>query len=94
MTVFDFVGSKFGAGAFPVRRGEQDIEASTSVDLASTMILPAVARYLGILSAAPSSAGVNRVCEQVSRLADRLVEDIEHLQHAQHQALAELRRQR
>ena len=44
----------------------QDIEASTSVDLASTMILPAVARYLAILNGAPSSGGINRVCEQVS----------------------------
>jgi glutamine synthetase len=64
----------------------QDIEASTSIDLASTMILPAVARYLAILSGAPSSAGVNRVCEQVSRLADSLVDNIERLRHAQHEA--------
>jgi glutamine synthetase len=64
----------------------QDIEASTSVDLASTMILPAVARYLGILNEVPSSGGINRVCEQVSALADRLVDNIERLQHAQHEA--------
>ena len=64
----------------------QDIEASTSVDLASTMILPAVARYLAILSGVPSSGGINRICEKVSALADQLVEAIEHLQHAQHEA--------
>ena len=64
----------------------QDIEASTSIDIASTMILPAVARYLGILNEVPSSGGINRVCEQVSALADRLVDNIERLQHAQHEA--------
>jgi glutamine synthetase len=64
----------------------QDIEASTSVDIASTMILPAVARYLGILNDAPSSRGINRVCEKVSGLADQLTDSIERLQHAQHEA--------
>jgi glutamine synthetase len=50
------------------------------------MILPAVARYLGILSDAPSSRGINKVCEQVSGLADQLADGIETLQHAQHEA--------
>ena len=64
----------------------QDIEASCAIDIASTMILPAVARYLGILNAAPSSRGVNAMCEKVSALADRLVDAIDGLKHAQHEA--------
>ena len=64
----------------------QDIEASCAIDIASTMILPAVARYLGILNAAPSSRGVNAICEKVSALADRLVDAIDGLKHAQHEA--------
>src|SRR5262245_30087417 len=64
----------------------QDIEASASIDIASTMILPAVARYLGILNDAPSSRGINRVCEKVSGLADQLTDGIEKLQYVQHEA--------
>src|SRR6185503_15410782 len=64
----------------------QDIEASTSIDIATTMILPAVARYLGILNDAPSSRGINQMCEKVSGLADQLADGIEKLQHAQHEA--------
>ena len=50
------------------------------------MIVPAVARYLAILTGAPSSKGINSICEKVSVLADRLVESIEALEHAQHEA--------
>jgi glutamine synthetase len=50
------------------------------------MVLPATARYLGELAAAPSSRGVNQVCEKVSRLADSLVDRIDALEHAQHEA--------
>jgi glutamine synthetase len=64
----------------------QQIEASTALDIASTMILPAVARYLGILNGAPSSKGINAICEKVSALADQLVDAIEGLEHAQHGA--------
>jgi glutamine synthetase len=64
----------------------QDIEASCAVDIASTMILPATARYLGELAAAPSSRGVNAICERVSGLADSLVDAIDALRHAQHEA--------
>ena len=64
----------------------QDIEASCALDIASTMILPAAARYLGELAAAPSSRGLNAVCERVSGLADSLVDAIAALEHAQHEA--------
>jgi len=64
----------------------QNIEASTAIDIASTMILPAVARYLGELNGAPSSRGINATCEKVSRLADQLVDAIGALEHAQHDA--------
>ncbi len=40
-----------------------NIEANCALDIASTMILPATARYLGELAAAPSSTGINAVCE-------------------------------
>jgi glutamine synthetase len=65
-----------------------DIEANCAVDIASTMILPAVARYLGQLAGAPSSRGINAVCEKVSALADSLVEAIDELRHVQHEAHA------
>ena len=52
----------------------QDIEANCAVDIASTMILPATARYLGELGGAPSSRGINAVCERISGLADSLVD--------------------
>ncbi len=65
-----------------------NIEANCALDIARTMILPATATYLGRLAAAPSSRGINAVCEQVSRLADSLVDAIEALEHAQHTAHA------
>jgi glutamine synthetase len=64
----------------------QNIEASAAIDIASTMIVPAVARYLGELNSAPSSRGINAICEKVSRLADQLVDAIGALEHAQHDA--------
>jgi glutamine synthetase len=64
----------------------QNIEASCALDIANTMILPAAARYLGQLNAAPSSRGINAVCERVSGLTDALVDRIEALRHAQHAA--------
>ncbi len=66
----------------------QNIEANCALDIAATMILPATARYLGQLSAASSSRGINSVCEKVSRLADQLVDAIDALEHAQHKAHA------
>jgi glutamine synthetase len=63
-----------------------DIEASCALDIASTMILPAAARYLGELNQAPSSKGINAICQRVSGLADTLVDAISELEHAQHAA--------
>jgi glutamine synthetase len=61
------------------------IEASTALDIAKTMIVPAVAEYLGRLSGATSSSrGLGKICEEVSEMADVLVERIEALEHAQH----------
>ncbi|TFG67365.1 MAG: glutamine synthetase type III [Thermomicrobiales bacterium] len=64
----------------------QDIEASTAMDIASTMILPATARYLGQLAGASSSRGISAVSERVSGLADALVDRIAALERAQHAA--------
>jgi glutamine synthetase len=64
----------------------QNIEANCAVDIASTMILPATAKYLGQLSGASSSRGINAVCQRISGLADKLVEAIGALEHAQHKA--------
>ena len=44
------------------------------------MILPATVRYLGQLGEAPSSRGINAVCERVSSLADSLVDALGALQ--------------
>ena len=63
-----------------------DIEASCAIDIASTLILPAAARYLGELNQAPSSKGINAICQRVSGLADSLVDSIGALEHAQHEA--------
>jgi glutamine synthetase len=66
----------------------QSIEAATAIDIASTMILPAVARYLGILGAAGSSRGVQSVASTVTDLADQLVDAIAALEVAQRKAHA------
>ncbi len=61
------------------------IEANTAVDIAKTMFVPAVAAYLGRLSGATSSSrGLAKICEEVSEMADTLVDRIEDLEHAQH----------
>src|SRR5436190_14161877 len=64
----------------------QNIEANAAVDIAATMILPAVARYLGELAAAPSSKGINSICVGITALADQLVEAVDGLKEAQHAA--------
>jgi len=63
-----------------------DIEASCAIDIATTMILPAAARYLGELNQAPSSKGINAICQKVSGLADSLVDAVDALHGAQHEA--------
>ena len=66
-----------------------NIEASCALDIARTMVLPAVVTYLARLQAASSSSrGINAICERVSGLSDRLVDDIEALETAQHAAHA------
>ena len=64
----------------------QNIEASTALDIARTMILPAAVTYLGRLAAAGSSAGVRHVSDVVAAHVDTLVERIHALEHAQHEA--------
>ncbi|MEO5885680.1 MAG: glutamine synthetase III [Candidatus Limnocylindrales bacterium] len=64
----------------------QNIEANCALDIARTMILPATARYLGVLGAAGASRGIASVSEHVSGLADGLVDAIAALETAQHHA--------
>jgi glutamine synthetase len=64
----------------------QDIEASCAIDIASTMIVPAVARYLAELASISSSRGINAVCQRVSALADSLVDAVATLEQNQHDA--------
>jgi glutamine synthetase len=64
-----------------------NIEANCALDIARTMILPAAVRYLGDLSrSSAASRGINEICERVSGLADGLVDSINALEHAQHEA--------
>ena len=63
-----------------------NIEANCALDIASTMILPATAAYLGLLAGASSSRGIATVSQRVSDLADSLVDAIAALERAQHHA--------
>ena len=63
----------------------QNIEASCALDIATTMILPATARYLGLVSSVPSR-GIATIGDRVEALADSLVDAIAALEHAQHEA--------
>ena len=63
----------------------QNIEASCARDIATTMILPATARYLALVSGAPSR-GIASIGDRVEALADSLVDAIAALEHAQHDA--------
>ncbi len=64
----------------------QNIEASCALDIARTMILPATAAYLGQLAGGSSSKGIAAMGGHVAGLADRLVDAIHALEHAQHAA--------
>jgi len=64
----------------------QNIEANCALDMARTMVLPATARYLGILAAAGDSRGIASVSAHVSGLTDALVDAIAALEAAQHHA--------
>ena len=63
-----------------------NIEASAALDIARTMILPAVVRYLGQLSAGTASRAVETLSTRVADLTDRLCAAIDDLEHAQHEA--------
>jgi glutamine synthetase len=63
-----------------------NIEANCALDIASTMVLPATATYLGQLAGASSSRGIATVSQRVSDLADSLVDAIAALERAQHHA--------
>ncbi|HEY7970908.1 MAG TPA: hypothetical protein VID95_13000, partial [Candidatus Limnocylindrales bacterium] len=66
-----------------------NIEASTALDIARTMILPASARHLADLAAAGASGasrGIAAACDRVGGLIDSLADRIEALEHAQHEA--------
>ena len=64
----------------------QNIEANCALDIAKSMVLPATARYLGVLGAAGDSRGISSIKERVSGLADGLVDAIAALGEAQHHA--------
>jgi glutamine synthetase len=64
----------------------QNIEANCALDIAKTMILPAAARYLGVLAGAPASRGISSVTDAVGSRVDGLVDAIHALEHAQHAA--------
>jgi glutamine synthetase len=64
----------------------QNIEANCALDIARTMILPATAAYLGQLAGGSASKGITAMGGHVAGLADRLVDAIHALEHAQHAA--------
>jgi glutamine synthetase len=63
-----------------------NIEASTALDIAKTMILPAAIAYLGQLAAAGPFKSAIHLAETVAGYTDELVERIHALEHAQHEA--------
>jgi glutamine synthetase len=64
----------------------QNIEANCALDMAKTMIVPAVASYLGELAGAGKSKGLGLVADKIAALADQLVDNIQALEKAQHAA--------
>jgi glutamine synthetase len=64
-----------------------NIEASAALDIARTMIMPAVVRYLAqVYAVAPASRAAEALCARIADLADRLGAAIEDLDHAVHEA--------
>src|SRR5215203_5064636 len=63
-----------------------NIEASTALDIAKTMILPAAISYLGRLNAAGSFKAAIHLSETLAGYTDELVERIHALERAQHEA--------
>jgi glutamine synthetase len=64
----------------------QNIEANVALEIAKTQIVPAAVGYLGQLALASKSKGAAKVADQVAALTDALVERIEALEKAQHDA--------
>jgi len=61
------------------------LEANCAIEIASTMIVPAVAAYIARIGpASASSRGINSICERVSAMADQLVDAIADLEAARH----------
>jgi glutamine synthetase len=65
-----------------------NIEASTALDIAKTMILPAAISYLGRLNAAGSFKAAIHLSETLAGYTDELVDRIHALERAQHDAHA------
>jgi glutamine synthetase len=63
-----------------------NIEANATLDIGRTMILPAVAQYLGQLGPASASRGLADISAEAAALADKLVDALAALEKAQHAA--------
>jgi glutamine synthetase len=63
-----------------------NIEAACALDMARTMILPAVAAHLGRLAGGSASKGIAAAAAKVAGLADALVERTDALEEARHAA--------
>ncbi len=63
-----------------------NIEANATLELGRTMILPAVAQYLGQLGDASASKGLAAVSAEAAALADKLADALVALEKAQHAA--------
>jgi len=63
-----------------------EIEASASLDIARTMIMPAAVRYLAQLSAIDSSRAVAKLAGRLAELVDQLGDAIDALEQAKHEA--------
>ena len=61
----------------------QNIEANLALDIARTMIVPAVARHLALIGGATGSKGLAAAAKEVVGLADTLVSRIDALDKAQ-----------
>jgi glutamine synthetase len=66
----------------------QNIEANATVEIARTLLVPAAVTYLGQLGAASKSKGANKLADRIASVVDRLVENIDALEKAQHAAHA------
>ena len=61
----------------------QNIEANAALDIAKTLILPAVAKAIAELGGASASKGIAKITTKIATLADSLVEKTEALEKAQ-----------